>query len=128
VQGVATTQAPVDPHFSGQGSADFCTLSRTYTDRSGSVGASATSAQLRALAREGQTAIAQAASVAPAEITADVQIISSAFGSLLVELDKVNYDPSRMTPSTFAALQAPEFARSTQRFQAYIRDVCKIIG
>jgi hypothetical protein len=127
-QGVATTQGPADPTFSGDGSAEFCSLSRTYTERSNGVGASATSAQLRALALEGQTAIVQAAKVAPAEIKADAQVISTAFGSVLVELEKVNYDPTKMTPSTFAALQAPEFGRSTQRFQAYLRDICKITG
>ncbi len=126
--GPSTTVRPVDTSFTGQGSAEFCNLARTYTDRSTSLAASATPAQLRTVAGEGQRAIAQAVTVAPAEIKGDVTVLSTAFGTLLSELEKVNYDATKVTPATFAPLQAPAFATSTQRFQAYVRDVCKISG
>ncbi len=126
--GPATTAASTSPTFTGQGSAEFCNLARTYTDRSATVGnpSAMTPAQLRTLANEGRTAITQAANTAPPEIKPDVQLIATTFTALIAELEKVNYDFSRLTPATFAPLQAPEFARASQRFQAYNRDVCKI--
>lgn len=126
--GPTTTARPADPNFTGQGSAEFCTLARTYSERSATVGSPASSspAQLRAIANEGKTAITQAANTAPPEIKADVQLIATTFTALLAELDKVNYDFSKVTPAVFAPLQTPEFGRASQRFQAYTRDVCKI--
>ena len=118
----------VDNRFTGQGSAEFCNLARTYNDRFTKIDARATPAQLRTAAREGQAAIAQAVNAAPAEIKPDVQVISTAFGSVLDELEKVNFDASKLTLTAFAKLQAPEFATSTQRFQAYAANVCKITG
>lgn len=126
--GTTSTLRPVDTSFSGQGSTEFCNLARTYTERSASVGGntSSTPAQLRTLANEGRTAINQAADVAPPEIKADVQLISTTFSGLLAELEKVDYDATKLTPAAFAPLQAPEFGRASQRFQAYTQDVCKI--
>ena len=126
--GPTTTAQPADPKFTGQGSAEFCSLARTYTERFANVGNSASSspAQLRAIANEGRAAITQAANTAPPEIKADVQLISTTFTALLAELDKVNFDFSKLTPAAVAPLQTPEFGRASQRFQAYTRDVCKI--
>lgn len=126
--GPTTTLGATDTTFTGQGSSDFCNLARTYAERSTNVGnpASSSPAQLRTLANEGKTAITQAANAAPAEIKADVQLIATTFTALLAELEKVNYDGTKLAPEAFAPLQAPEFGRASQRFQAYTRDVCKI--
>jgi hypothetical protein len=126
--GPTTTARPADPNFTGQGSSEFCSLARTYSERSATVGgpSAMTPAQLRNLANEGRTAITQAANAAPPEIKADVQLIATTFSALIAELDKVNYDFSKLTPAVFAPLQTPEFGRASQRFQAYNRDVCKI--
>ncbi len=119
-----TTTRPVDTSFTGQNSAEFCALAKTYTDRFTGVGSNATPAQLRTLAREGQTAITQAVNAAPAEIKTDVQVISNTFGGLLAELEKVNFEAARMPATAFNGLSSPEFTASTTRFQAYIRTVC----
>ena len=125
--GPTTTAPPADPKFTGQGSAEFCNLARTYTERfAGVANPASTPAQLRSIANEGRTAIAQAANTAPPEIKDDVQLISTTFTALLAELEKVNYDFSKITPAVFAPLQTPEFGRASQRFGAYSRDVCKI--
>lgn len=126
--GPSTTLAAVNPTFTGQGSTEFCTLARTYTERSANVGnlSQSNPAQLRTLANEGRTAITQAANAAPAEIKADVQLIATTFSGLLVELEKANYEAAKMAPTAFAPLQTPEFGRASQRFQAYTKDVCKI--
>ena len=124
--GPSTTLRPVDTSFTGQGSGQFCNLARTYNDRFTSVAPNATPAQLRTVAREGQTAIRQAQEVAPAEISGDVQTIATTFSELLADLERANFDTTKLTPATFTRLQAPEFQRSSQRFQAYLRDVCKV--
>ena len=124
--GSPTTVRPVDTSFTGQNSAQFCTLAKTYNDRFSSVGANPTPAQLRTVAREGQTAINQAVNAAPAEIKRDVEVISNTFGGLITELEKVNYEAARMPPAAFSSLSSPEFTASTTRFQAYIRTVCGV--
>ena len=126
--GPTTTVLSTNTSFTGQNSAEFCNLARTYAERSANLGnlSQATPAQLRTMANEGRTAITQAANAAPPEIKADVQLIATTFSGLLVELERVNYDGTKVAPAAFAPLQSPEFGRASQRFQAYSRDVCKI--
>jgi hypothetical protein len=124
------TSAPVattpPPSFTGQNSAQFCSLARTYNERFTSVGANPSQAQLRTVAREGQTAITQAVTAAPAEIKPDVEILARTFGGLIAELEKVNFVASALPPAALQSLSTPEFQASTTRFQAYIRTVCGI--
>jgi len=123
-----TTVRPVDTSFSGQGSAQFCAMSRTYNERFTSVGANPSPAQLRTLATEGQAAISEAVTAAPAEIKRDVEVIANAFKAFLGELEKVDFDVARMPPTAVQSLSAPEFQQSTTRFQAYTRTVCGFGG
>jgi hypothetical protein len=124
--GSSTTVRPVDTSFTGQNSAQFCALAKTYNERFTGVGSNPTPAQLRTLAREGQTAINQAVTAAPGEIKRDVEVIATTFGGLISELEKVNYEAARMPPAAFNSLSAPDFTASTTRFQAYIRTVCGV--
>ena len=126
--GPTTTALTTNTSFTGQNSAQFCTLAKTYTERFGKVGATPTAAELRTLAREGQTAITQAVNAAPAEIKRDVEVISTAFNTLVSELEKVNYDAPRLPPAAFSSLSAPEFTQATTRFNAYVRNVCGVTG
>ena len=126
----ATTLAPAGgtttPSFTGQNSAQFCNLARTYNERFTSVGPNATPAQLRTVAREGQTAISQAVTSAPAEIKTDVEVLARTFTALLAEMERVNFEAARLPPTALQSLSAPEFQASTQRFQAYLRSVCQV--
>ncbi|HVL06719.1 MAG TPA: hypothetical protein VM388_12075 [Acidimicrobiales bacterium] len=124
--GPTTTVRPVDTSFSGQNSAQFCALARTYSERANAFGSNPTPAQLRTATREGQTAITQAVNAAPAEIKPDVEVLARAFTAILAELEKVNFEPARMPPAALQPLQTPEFQQSTTRFQAYGRSVCGI--
>jgi len=126
--GPTTTARPVDTSFTGVNSGPFCGLAKTYNDRFTNVGAAATPAQLRTVAQDGRTAINQALTAAPAELKADVQVLADAFGSLFNELDKVNFDASKVSVAAFAPIQAPEFQTATIRFQAYVKNVCGVAG
>lgn len=121
-----TTVRPVDTSFTGQNSAQFCGLARTYNQRFTSVGANPSPAELRTVAREGQAAIRDAVSAAPAEIKKDVEVIANSFNTFLGELEKVNFEAARVPPAALQSLSAPEFQQSTTRFQAYIRNVCGV--
>ena len=124
--GPTTTIRPVDTSFTGQNSAQFCSLARTYTERFSSVGSNPSPAQLRTVAQEGQRAITEAVNTAPAEIKPDVEVLARTFGNLITELERVNYDAPRLPAGALQALQAPEFTQATTRFQAYTRTVCGI--
>jgi len=126
--GPATTARPVDTSFTGRDSAEFCNLARTYAERSTGVASSPTPEQLRTVVREGQAAISQAVGAAPTEVKNDVEVLAAAFGTLLDELEKVNFEGSRLPPTAFGQLQTPEFQAATTRFQAYTRSVCGITG
>ena len=126
--GTATTVRPVDTSFTGANSAQFCGLARTFNERFSKVTTNPTPAELRTVSREGQAAINQALNAAPAEIKKDVEVIATGFGGLLTELEKVNFEAARLPPSALNALTAPEFAQSSTRFQAYLRNVCRVAG
>lgn len=123
--GPATTVRPVDTSFTGQSSAQFCELARTYNDRFTRVAANPSPAELRTVTREGQAAIAAAVGAAPPEIKPDVEVLSRAFSAVLAELERAGFDPAQVPVSAFTQLQSPEFERSAARFQAYIQSVCK---
>ena len=57
-----------------------------------------------------------------------MQVIANVFTGLLIELEKVNFDIGKLSPSSLGSLQAPEFQSSTTRFQAYLRSVCGVGG
>lgn len=126
--GPVTTVRPVDTSFTGANSAQFCGLARTFSERFSKVTTNPTPAELRTVSREGQAAINQALGAAPAEIKKDVEVIATGFGGLLTELEKVNFEAARLPPSALNALTAPEFAQSSTRFQAYLRNVCGVAG
>lgn len=126
--GPTTTARPVDTSFTGADSARFCDLARTYGERSSDLGSSPTPDQLRTVVREGQAAISQAVSAAPAEIKNDVEALAAGFGAVLAELERVDFDAARLPPTAFGPLQTPEFQAATTRFQAYVRSVCGITG
>ena len=121
-----STTAPKPPTFTGQDSAQFCALAKTYTERFANVGANPSAAQLRTVTREGQTAITQAVTAAPAEIKADIQLLATTFSGLNDELEKVNFDVARLPPAALGQLSTPQFQAATTRFQAYSRTVCGI--
>lgn len=126
--GATTTVLSTNTSFTGQNSAQFCTLAKTYTERSAKVSSTPSAAELRTLTREGQTAISQAAAAAPAEIKRDVEIVAAGFNTLASELDKVNYDAARLPTTAFTSFSSPEFTQASTRFSAYIRTVCGVTG
>jgi hypothetical protein len=123
----ASTTPPTTtaPSFSGSGSAQFCGLVKTYSDRlSGLSRANSTTAQVRQFATELGSAIQQAVAVAPAEIKADVTIVAAAAADYLAGLQRAGYDFNRIPAESLQKFQAPDVQAATQRLQAYGQTVC----
>jgi hypothetical protein len=126
--GPSTTAPAVDTHFTGQDSAAFCNLAKTYNDQSKTVAPTATPAQLRTTLRDGLATVNSAVAAAPAEIKADMQILATTFAQLADAFDKANYDPAKVDPASLQSLQSPQFQAATVRFQAYLHNVCGFTG
>ena len=124
--GAPTTVRPVDTSFTGQNSTEFCALAKTYRDRSNKVSPGSTPAELRTAAQDGLTAINQVVSAAPAEIKPAVEVVAATLGTVVTELEKVDFDTTKAPPSAFAPLQDPEFQAAAGRFQAYVTQVCGV--
>ncbi|HVM13166.1 MAG TPA: hypothetical protein VM287_02415, partial [Egibacteraceae bacterium] len=118
--GGPTTVRPVDTSFTGQNSAEFCALAKTYRDRSNNVRPGSSPAELRAAAEDGRSAINDVLSAAPEEIKPDVEGVAAALGAVVTELEKVGFDTTKAPPAAFAPLQDPEFQTAAARFQAYV--------
>lgn len=121
------TAAPTTaPTFSGSGSAEFCGLVNTYSDRlSGLSRANSTPAQVRQFATELGTAIQQAVAVAPAEIKNDVTLLAAAAADYLAGLQRAGYDLGKVPPESLQKFQAPDVQAATQRLQVYGQTVCR---
>ncbi len=123
----APTAAPATPPptFSGAGSAQFCALVKTYSDRLGGLSrADSTPAQVRQFATELGSAIQQAVAVAPTEIKADVTLVAAAATDYLAGLQRAGYDLNRVPPEALQKFQAPDVQAATQRLQVYGQTVC----
>lgn len=124
--GPTTTARPVDTSFTGQNSAQFCTLAKNYKNPAASLGSNPTPAQLKTVLTDGQTAINQALGAAPAEIKPDVQVIADAFTAFSKELAKVDYVAANVPPTALAPLSTPAFQTASARFAAYLKSVCGV--
>ena len=58
--------------------------------------------------------------------SADIQLLANTFTNLNAELERVNFDVTRLPPAALGQLSTPGFQAATTRFQAYSRTVCGI--
>src|SRR5215210_6130040 len=93
----------------GPDSEDFCGLIRTYSARLGGLTqATATPDQVRDLSEELTSALKSAADVAPAELKADVTVLTGAAEDYLAKLKDAGYDLSKLPPDATQAFSAPD--------------------
>lgn len=105
--------------FTGEGSEEFCAVSRDNVDlfRQGDALASDPD-RLGETLREAAPAVRQAASVAPEEIRADVDVLAAAYESALASFEAGSLDLS--------AFISPRNAASYQKLARYWTEVCGI--
>ena len=116
---------PVDTRFSGEGSADYCKLARSYQEASSKVGQGA-SADLRQLFQDAARDIQAAVAVAPTEIKPDVTLVAQGFSALVTALNNANYDFTKLAPDLIVRFQSQEFMAASTRVGAYAKNVCGI--
>ena len=92
---VATADA-TGPTFTGQGSAEYCRLSRSFGDALDKLGQPGSPDELRAYYRQVADSVQQSVKVAPPEIKSDVQVIADTLTALVNALDKINFDTNRI--------------------------------
>ncbi len=116
---------PVDTRFTGEGSAEYCRLARSYQEASSRLAPGAT-ADLRQLFQNAARDIVQAVGVAPAEIKPDVTLVADGFSALVGALGEVDYDFTRLPPDLIVRFQSQDFVTASTRVGAYSRNVCGI--
>lgn len=122
---VTATTGPltVDTTFTGQGSAAYCQLSKSYADAAARLGPNP-DAQLRQAYEDAARDMQAAVAVAPAEIKGDAQIVADGFGGLIAALQGVDYDFTRLPPDVVARFMDDDFRRASIRLTAYGKNIC----
>ena len=75
-----------------------------------------------------RTSVAESATIAPAEIKRDVEVVADAFTTLVRELEAVNYDITRIPPAVALRFMSAELESASTRVEAYARNVCGATG
>jgi hypothetical protein len=128
----ATTMAPGTTKAAASTLSEFCAkggpgLAQANGLSSGA--AAASPAELRKQFEQLAPVLADLPKVAPAELKADVELVSKALGTIVTALAKVNYDVTKMVtdPAAMQSMQAvsdPAFAKASQNIQVWVTKNC----
>ena len=104
------------------GGGDFCKAVAASLNRPATTGTTPAEmgAQLAVIRKEA----GQAASLAPAALKGDVNLLMSASLAVWDALAKVNYDYTKIKASDMSALSSPEVAAASKRLTAYMTGTC----
>ncbi len=119
VETTAVTAPPV-PGREGR----FCELLRSYNDKYNRTRNVTEPDQLRELLRTAKSDVREAQEVAPPEIKGDTEIVAQVFTEYVDELEKVDFETSRIPAHMVQRLVSPEFLAAAQRLEAYGRATC----
>ncbi len=119
VETTAVTAPPI-PGREGR----FCELLRSYNDRYNRTRNVTEPEQLRELVRTARSDVREAQEVAPPEIKGDTEIVAQVMTEYVDELEKVDFETSRIPPHMVQRLLSPEFLAAAQRMEAYGRSTC----
>ncbi len=119
--GVTTaTTAAATPGRGGR----FCELLRSYNDKYNRTRNVTEPEQLRDLLRTARTDVKEAQEVAPPEVKADSELVARVIDEYVKELEKVDFQTSRIPADTLQRLLSPDFLAAAQRIEAYGRANC----
>ena len=125
--GGAGATATVDTRFTGEGSDAFCRQFRAYAESSRRL-AQGGNLDVRTIYSDAARAVNESVGIAPPEIRRDVQVVAEAFTALVRELEAVNYEIQRVPPAAVLRFMSEELNTSTERVEAYARNVCGLGG
>jgi len=115
------------PKLSGDSGSSFCNLAHHYGSafKSNSVVGS-TPTDLKKLYENIGPALSEAESKAPSAIKGDMQTFVTAFNQVVKALSAVNYDYTKLSPATFAALGTAQVKAASNHIEQYLKQVCNI--
>jgi hypothetical protein len=115
-------------------SADFCTLSRDYVERTqGALAQDIADARrqpadfqgrMRDDFRGANRQIGQLAATAPQQIATDMKYLASVFDSFEKALEAVNFDPNKVEPQAYQRLQDIPYQEASKRVNDYAESTC----
>lgn len=109
----------------GSGSAQsYCALSRSYLQQYEKLD---TPQGIRQVYEDAARDIHAALAVAPAEIRADVKVLSDGLDRLIAVLAKYDYDSGRLAeaPDDLSSIDTPDFEAAGARVEAYTQRECR---
>jgi hypothetical protein len=121
----ATPGSTIDTTFSEPGDERFCELARSYVEQFTGRAAPGEARAFGEALQEAQSIVLEMQDVAPAEIVADLLIVTDVLGVVVPALEEVDFDLSQIPPDELERLQDPDFQASSARLQAYVENACK---
>lgn len=118
-----TTTAATSPATPGRGGR-FCELLLSYNDKYNRTRNVSDPDQLRDLLRNARTDVKEAQEVSPPEVKADSEIVAKVIDEYVEELEKVDFQTSRIPATMVQRLLSPDFLTAAQRIQEYGRTNC----
>ena len=113
--------------YSGSSSGSFCNAVRDDANTfKGATPKGTTPADLKALYGNVLPALEKAQSKAPSAIKDDFGTFISAFKQVDSALAAVNYDYTKLSASTFSALESQDFKTASDNIEQYVTQVCHI--
>ena len=88
------------------------------------MGAAEDTGSLRSAVAWARSSFVTAQATAPAGLQGDIDTLDRAFGQLFDGMEAVDYDRSRVQPSSFSALLSSDARTAEGRFNSYVIDVC----
>jgi hypothetical protein len=121
------TQSSGGKSYSGSSGGSFCDAIRNDADTfKGATPKGTTPEDLKALYGNVLPALEKAKSKAPSAIKDDFGTFVSAFKQVDSALAAVNYDYTKLTASTFSALESQDFKTASDNIEQYVTQVCHI--
>jgi hypothetical protein len=118
-----TTTASTAPATPGRGGR-FCELLLSYTDKYNRTRNVSDPEQLRDLLRTARTDVKEAQDVAPPDVKVESEIVAKVIDEYVEELEKVDFQTSRIPVATVQRLLSSDFLTAAQRIQEYGRTNC----
>ena len=109
-----------------QSPAAFCASLTASSATVGAVSAGMTADQLRTVIEQSVTGIQSADKLAPADIKADMDVLTAATVSAAKSLEKVGYDRTKIDKTAVSPLSTPEATTARDHLSAYVKAQCTL--
>ena len=106
--------------------AAFCASLTASSASVGAVSANMTAEQLRAAIEQSVTGLQSADKLAPADIKADMDVLTAATVTSAKSLEKVGYDRTKVDKTAVSPFSTPEVKKAREHLSAYVKVQCAL--